>query len=1232
MAKEIWLGPLLSSNRSRLLARCAELVSQGQANSFLYLAASQPLLQLTTNSLLDGRQNRGLWGELPVYLFRGFVRRILTTAVDVETNSRPGPRIPIDREELPLKRSLVSQLLKRLTAAGELKALGPLSHRDGCVNTVSTLMGEIQRAARTPEEFRQIVAALIEESPEPTSEAGPRLQRDFDRDIALVYAHYFDILEQHQLTEADADQLRALGTLRGRWQGKELTVPWLADVRLLVLDGFFDFTPVQGEIIRELIPRIPGVIVNLNSDERNTEIFSVFRETIDQIAAAGEFEIRYTGEMESAAGALSVLRERLFNSSKKPNLTFDNGNLEREAQNIRLLSCSDRETEIRAIAKEIKRLIFQEDYKLADIALVVRERASYAETIARVMRAESIPCDLEQRIDIKDIPAVRAARKVFELLKQLTISEPASIRITELANLIKSDYLRPGDDQLAEITEQFHRDYSELLNISESNGDSDPAGEARRKRDLGIGTWSPDILENVIAFVGGELRVTDWLTRARRLLQSWPQLNATEELVAAPETEQSEERQGDDETDGPEKATVQDKDIERKRRPARDVHPAAIAWAALVIEQFSNLIKRVPRQGSPAELRLGLLRLLDQLQLDRQIRRPISRLIDERELPQVMLDLRGLEALRRAFVAAIKSIEIAEATLPVNDGAARLRLSTFLDEVTRSLGSQIQIAHGADPGGLRVLEATDVRGLRFRAIFIAGLVEGGFPLRLSRDWIYPHDERERLKRYGLTLEDISPATLLKEEHYFYQAACRAMDRLYLTRPVRLEDGTETVASYYIDELRHAVAPLNIETEVVRRDFDGKALLSSSTPSELARGLVRQEERQRHRTSRLTLLSPGELDGLLLWARETGVISSSAQRRIKIERTRAGRWFSSYDGQITDPDLQQLVAAQFGPEYTHSASGLGLYGNCPYKFFARRLLRLEPRGEAALDLQALDAGKLLHDVLRRFLERHRRERLDAKRLEALRLELAEVADQVFDEHERTVPPLNPSIWKLDREIRKVILDQVLLFEMGVQEKAAAADVKPAYFEVAFGMRAGQQPADPLSRSEPLTLTRGDAENIKIQGQVDRVDMAADGTLIAYDYKLSSGASTDDVKTGRNLQLPIYLEALEKLLLPGHSIAGGGFYVLRGGSDRRNRGMYRKEFEEYTKLRAQNSVFSDYEWQQLRAEAIARIWEFLDGMRAGRFVVNPAEGYKTCRFCDYAAVCRYDKYRIQGKKVT
>jgi hypothetical protein len=63
----------------------------------------------------------------------------------------------------------------------------------------------------------------------------------------------------------------------------------------------------------------------------------------------------------------------------------------------------------------------------------------------------------------------------------------------------------------------------------------------------------------------------------------------------------------------------------------------------------------------------------------------------------------------------------------------------------------------------------------------------------------------------------------------------------------------------------------------------------------------------------------------------------------------------------------------------------------------------------------------------------------------------------------------------------------------------------------------------------------------------------------------------------LQIPIYLEALEQLFFPGHEIAGGGYYTLRGGSERRNTGMYRADFNtDYLGLRAQNSIFSEYEW--------------------------------------------------------
>ncbi|HUS11933.1 MAG TPA: PD-(D/E)XK nuclease family protein, partial [Pyrinomonadaceae bacterium] len=691
---------------------------------------------------------------------------------------------------------------------------------------------------------------------------------------------------------------------------------------------------------------------------------------------------------------------------------------------------------------------------------------------------------------------------------------------------------------------------------------------------------------------------------------------------------------GDEETDQIEdadKVATDDRGVEKKRRPSSDVHPAAIGWAALVFDRLTEIIKGVSREAAPRDLRSSLMSLLERLQFSAQIRKPTRDPLDESELPYVVLDLRGLEALRRSFLAAVKSIEVTAPVDPADPDAPQARLSTFLGEVARALDIEISISASGERGGMRVLEATDVRGLRFRAVFIAGLVEGGFPLRASRDWIYPHEERERLKRdYDLTLEDISPATLLKEEHYFYQAACRATEKLYLSRPLLLDDGAEMVASYYINELARAIKPYRLENIPVRRDFDGRELFAVSTPSELSISLVRQDERQRHRAGRDGLQPAALIDELKSRVQVAGYLSLSAIRRIEIERERASTRFGPYDGQITKPELVTMIARRFGPEFVHSARGLSTYGNCSYRFFANRMLRFEPRGEAALDLQAIDAGKLLHDVLRRFFERHRGERLNEHDRDSLRAELREVATQVFKEHERAVPPLNPDIWKIDCEIRKIILDQVLLYELGVQ-KQTLADVRSSYFEVAFGMTP-REAADPKSKVEQLELVRSTpsgGESIRIQGQIDRVDEAEDGTVIAYDYKLSTGADADDMKAGRSLQLPIYLEALERLLLPGQAIAGGGYYILKAKPGRRNSGIYRKDFGDYLGLQARNSILTDFEWHKVRAEVIEKIWEFLDGMRAGDFRVRPSQGLKTCRFCDYSAVCRYDKYRISWK---
>ena len=133
------------------------------------------------------------------------------------------------------------------------------------------------------------------------------------------------------------------------------------------------------------------------------------------------------------------------------------------AHEIRYLECGDRDTEIRTIAREVKRLVLTENYDLADIALVVRERSTYGPTISRVLLEESIPCNLELRVDAADVPANRAALKLLMLLEGLTTDENQPTRIAEIADLIKSEYFRLSDAEMRVLSERFDERHLELL-------------------------------------------------------------------------------------------------------------------------------------------------------------------------------------------------------------------------------------------------------------------------------------------------------------------------------------------------------------------------------------------------------------------------------------------------------------------------------------------------------------------------------------------------------------------------------------------------------------------------------------------------------------------------------------------------------------------------------------------------------------------------------------------------
>ena len=321
---------------------------------------------------------------------------------------------------------------------------------------------------------------------------------------------------------------------------------------------------------------------------------------------------------------------------------------------LQLFECSDRETELRSIAKEMKRLIGEENYKLSDMALVVRERAAYADIILRVFAAESVPCNLERRVAANDIPCIRATAKLLQILKDPEREHVTNPKASDLAHLIKTDYFRLSDEQLQELTTVFDDRYATLLDASDQ-----AERNASRRFALGIGRWAPDVIENVIAYVGSEQRVRAWLDRAARLIRVLPSRDAARSFIGATDPN------GEDaavtlevEAPAPDEPALK----EKTKRPS-PIHPAAIAWTMLVIEQLRKTIARTPEQGTTDELRRALMSLLDAFEFAAEVQVPLTRLHSPADVPQIMLNVRGIEALRRALAATVRSFDVANSVV-----------------------------------------------------------------------------------------------------------------------------------------------------------------------------------------------------------------------------------------------------------------------------------------------------------------------------------------------------------------------------------------------------------------------------------------------------------------------------------------------------------------------------------------------------------------------------------------
>lgn len=505
-------------------------------------------------------------------------------------------------------------------------------------------------------------------------------------------------------------------------------------------------------------------------------------------------------------------------------------------------------------------------------------------------------------------------------------------------------------------------------------------------------------------------------------------------------------------------------------------------------------------------------------------------------------------------------------------------LSFLLHELkTAFLFSRYNIKERHDRGVL-VTSVNEIRGLKFKYLFLGGMVDGEFPTRFHPAIFFTGKERAIRNEYK---------HLLEERYRFYQSACVMEKRLYLTYSSSSSKKELTESSFINDLAKLFQIKLKSESEFDSLIYSKEEMLKLA--GKYGPEIIKENiDKQR-------ILTASKVDLL----RHINPFDESA-----------------YTGFIKD-DLgdDAKIKLQLFNEKEYSATQLEEYAKCPFKYFLNKILSLTTIEEPKEEIEAFEIGSLVHSIFYKFY----------KELKEKEIVLAGCSDKdfklseklLFDIAQEKISNIRFASAVSFYEKEKIFgingkKENSILYQFLLHERQSEKEFVPKYFEYAFGNFS--------TRDSGTNFKLG---NVSIRGKIDRIDVDENNYRFkVVDYKLSGKKPTkDELLKGISLQLPLYMY-VSKLLVESEinhkaDPVSAEIYSLK--LSKNDFGRKAINTDNRRKLNEEDWISMNEEMIHIALESINR---YVNLIADGDFRLSQLQDRenKICSYCDFKSICR------------